>query len=301
MRNLKNCILFAFLTAFMWGCGGTSWVIRRDKAGGVIGYRNYGSSEDATEAINKLIHCRNYSVVSDELQTSQSTVVMPMQTSQATNGNAYNNWGTTVNYQQTTHGTQYVPMTVNNNYRTLIYRCEDATKSQIAGSAEGQFLFQNPDSSLAPRLATVNMPKVIRSSKFGMSAKRQLDQVFNAEKVKLESEEQVLKQMLSDFQEHKSDFTSAEKSEKQADFKVRVERYQANVKSKQEMIQKLEKELSTPIIQGIMDTIKDIAVKKGYTLVRDSDGGSSDDLTDEVIEQYNKKTSEKKSTNGKAR
>ena len=117
-------ILLLFTMFFLITSCGSAWVIQRNASGGAIGYKGYRSSESASEAIKELIPCTSWRMVSDELAAAQRTVIVPMQNSQTTNGSIYSNFGQSANYQQTSYGTQYMPMTIDASFRIFTYTCE---------------------------------------------------------------------------------------------------------------------------------------------------------------------------------
>lgn len=149
MRVLKILLINSLF--LLSGCG-TAWVIYQDQHGGEIGYKKYRSPENASEAIKKLIPCPNWTRVSDRLQLSEKAVVVPMSNDQTTYGTARDNYGNSINYQQNTYGTQYVPMVVDNSYRIFTYRCaEDDVQNQITKNIPIHEADKNTDISFIDR------------------------------------------------------------------------------------------------------------------------------------------------------
>lgn len=159
-------VLFLATLLFLTSCG-TAWVIQRNSYGGAIGYKGYRSAESASEAIKELIPCTYWKIVSDDLASSQRAVIIPMARSQTTDGTLYNGLGQSANYRQTTYGTDYVPMIIDNSYRIFTYTCEErnaitnAVESSPNNSIGRTLLYQSSDINIPTKFGYLNLQKVL--------------------------------------------------------------------------------------------------------------------------------------------
>lgn len=128
--RLKICSWPLLLPLFILvsGCG-KAWTISQYRDRGVIGYSGFHSSQKAAEAIEGLIPCRPYSVVSDDLisNTYTYTGYEPMTTHANSTGSLSHTFNLTerYNYQQSTSSTTYVPVQKTGvaHWRELTYSC----------------------------------------------------------------------------------------------------------------------------------------------------------------------------------
>ena len=288
LRSLQRKMTILAMILFINGCASKAWIIQRDQNGGVIGYKDFRSSEAADNAIRDLIPCSNFKMISDELHTSQSTSFVPIPTSQTTNGTAYNNYGESVNYQATSNGTQYVPMMTNNSYRTFTYKCE-ASNAPFTAKLE-QTLYQNNDSTLKPKIGTLNIQQVLLQCDAGKKAREVLRAAFDTEQAKLIKEEKEIKKMQTSLSQNGKSYSSIQKEQMQIEIEARINTAKRTKKEKQDFIQELENEVKTPILAQIKLTVDELALKERYTLIQQSEEGSSDDLTEKIIERINNKS-----------
>lgn len=301
-RSLQKIMIILALILLITGCASKAWVIQRGQNGGVIGYKGFRSSEAADNAIRDLIPCTNFKMISDELHTSQSTGLMPVPTSQSTSGTAYNNYGQSVNYQGTSTGTQYMPMVIDNSYRTFSYICETSNRpdrDSLMVESNDKTLYQslgsqNSDYIIKPKIGTLSVQKVLIQCEAGRKAKELLRTTFDREQAKMIKEEKEIKQLQKKLKENEMSYSENVKEEKQIEIEIRIKHAQNTTKQKQEFIQELENELKAPILALIKSTVDELAPKNGYTLITESDDGSSNDITEEVILKVNEKSKNQK-------
>ncbi len=144
MRAEIRFIPIFYFLMHLGGCA-SAWIVRQGSDGGTIGYRGYSSSDSATEAIVKLIHCSNsYHVINDELKSSQYTYTynQPVTVQGTSSGNLRNNWsGDRYYYQQNDSYTAHVPTTqVGTKYwREMSYACGgNSSRLPAEGSSSSQ-------------------------------------------------------------------------------------------------------------------------------------------------------------------
>lgn len=130
MYKLTKLFLFLITLCHIIGCG-TTWVIRQDTYGGVIGYKGYDSGEKAANAIKKLVHCPQYTTQSDTLmQSAPRTAYMPVQTTNYSQGNVGG-----LNYSGSETQTQYVPLAVTDYWREYAYSCDNNPRNPAGNSS----------------------------------------------------------------------------------------------------------------------------------------------------------------------
>lgn len=166
MKRQSSLLVF-IITLFLNGCG-SAWIIQQDENGGMIGYKRYSSSEDAAEAIKKLIHCLNWKQLSDEIVSGQSMTYMPIANNQAISGTVTNSYGSTTSYQGTISGTEYMPMMIDRSYRVFTYSCGGQTtvssnKTELNSTPlpimDSLLLYENND--IPMKFATIDLSRVI--------------------------------------------------------------------------------------------------------------------------------------------
>jgi hypothetical protein len=113
------------VSLILCGCGST-WHLRKTQDSGILAYRGFWTSTGAGEAVDKAIgdHCGGpYETVAEGYNEQYRTGSMPITTNEYSSGTAYGNNGQSANYSGYTQKTNYVPITINNSYRTIEYSC----------------------------------------------------------------------------------------------------------------------------------------------------------------------------------
>ena len=144
------------------------------------------------------------------------------------------------------------------------------------------------------KVGTVDMQKALQTVEAGKKAKSQLETEFNKKKQELQKEEASIKKMHEEFQKQSLVMTDQARQKKEAEIRERFMKFQEVTARSQQEIQKKEQELTEPIIVKLRTIIKDLASKKGYTVVLEKNENTvlfsqeKDDLTKDVVETYNK-------------
>ncbi|MGE9743233.1 hypothetical protein [Bdellovibrio bacteriovorus] len=264
---LKKIAAIQLIFLISTGCG-SAWIIRRDQNGGTIGYRNYTSSEAARAAILRLIHCPEYKSIRDELQTSTRTAVVPMQSTNYSNGTVYNSYGS-VNYSGTETQTQYVPVTVNNSWREYTYECLEVPQGTAVSEQkrEPKLLFQTAEyPNQSEGEGTINFSKAIQSTTDGKNAKKELTREYERRKVALED----LKRRIGT----NDQFTHVE--------------YEATAKQFRAEIQQIETQLTEPILNKMKLLLQQVGQQRGLGRVWEDNEDQEGiiDLTDTIVTTY---------------
>lgn len=159
-------------------------------------------------------------------------------------------------------------------------------------------LGQAADSSV--KIAIIDMKQALQTVKAGKNAIAQLEKDFNERKKEIQSGEEKLKKMTDEFKKQSlvlSDQAKRERQEKlQREF---MQLQELSTRANMEMQQK-QQTLTEPIVKKIKGIVSDLARKRGYTLVLEKNENvvlytELDDITVDVINQYDKQSGEGKS------
>ena len=155
------------------------------------------------------------------------------------------------------------------------------------------------------KIATVDMQKALQSVESGKKAKAQLESDFNLKKEKLQVEESSIKKMTEEFKKQSLVMNDEARNKKQAQLQERILKFQELTARSQSEIQQKERELTQPIINKLKEVISKAAKDKAYTLVLEKNDNKvlfsmeKDDLTSEVISNFNRLNKSDASSKGK--
>jgi outer membrane protein len=147
------------------------------------------------------------------------------------------------------------------------------------------------------KIGTVDMQKALQSVDAGKKAKAQLEKEFNAKKKELQTEEANLRKITEEFKKQQMVMNDDARAKKQSEIQERIMKYQEETQKSQVEIQQKEHELTEPILNKLRVVITDLAKSRGYTMVLERNENmvlyspDKDDLTQDVISAYNKKSS----------
>lgn len=143
--------------------------------------------------------------------------------------------------------------------------------------------------------AVVDMQKSLQTVEAGKKAKAQLEKDFNTKKKMLTDEEGAIRKLTEEFKKQSLVMNEEAKGKKQQEIQERIMKFQESTARSQSEIQQKESELTAPIVKNLRDLIKEVASKKGVTLVLDKNeanvlfSADSLDLTNEIVTAYNAK------------
>lgn len=145
------------------------------------------------------------------------------------------------------------------------------------------------------KIGTVDLQQALQTVDQGKSAKSKLESEVSKKKSELQKEEEKIKKLHAEFEKQSMVLTDQARAKKQAEIQGMIMKYQETVAKTQMEMQKKEKDLTDPIITGLRKIIASLAEERGYTMVLEKNENTvlfsqeKDDLTQEVIKQYNKK------------
>lgn len=143
------------------------------------------------------------------------------------------------------------------------------------------------------KIATVDMQKALQTVDAGKKAKAQLEKEFNTKKKMLDDEQNAIKKLTEEFKKQSMVLNDEAKAKKQQEIQERMVKFQEQMMRSQTEIQQKEAELTAPIVKNLRSIVKDLASKKGYSLVLDKNENTvifsqeKDDLTQELVKAYN--------------
>ena len=145
------------------------------------------------------------------------------------------------------------------------------------------------------KLAVVDMQRALQTVDAGKKAKAQLEKEFNAKKKDLQTEEASLKKMIEEFKKQQLVMSDEARMKKQQEIQERGMKFQdLTQRSQAEMSQK-EQELTMPLVKKLREIISETAKKKNFTVILEKNENTvlyfqeKDDITEEVISQFNQK------------
>lgn len=146
------------------------------------------------------------------------------------------------------------------------------------------------------KIATVDMQKALQTVDAGKKAKTQLEKEFNTKKKMLDDEQTAIKKLTEEFKKQTMVLNEESRAKKQQEIQERMMKFQDQMMRSQTEIQQKEGELTAPIVKSLKAMVKEMASKKGYSLVLDKNeqtvifSEEKDDLTEELVKAYNGKT-----------
>ena len=119
------------------------------------------------------------------------------------------------------------------------------------------------------KIGVVEVDYILKNSKEVLSSKGKLREKFNRLQDDLREKEKALKENMKNFESQSSLYSPEAKSEKEAELKKDEELLVNTFKEYQEDIKKNEKDL----VKSVVETVKKIAEKQGYSIVIEKNSG----------------------------
>ncbi len=155
--------------------------------------------------------------------------------------------------------------------------------------------FAEDGAASVAKIATVDMQKALQTVEAGKKAKSQLEKEFNSKKKMLDDEQTAIKKLTEEFKKQTLIMNDETKGKKQQEIQERMMKFQDQMMRSQTEIQQKEGELTAPIVKSLKAMVKEIAAKKGYSMVLDKNeqtvifSQEKDDLTEELVKSFNGK------------
>jgi len=145
------------------------------------------------------------------------------------------------------------------------------------------------------RIGFVDLQKAMATVDSGKKAQAQLEKDVAAKKLQIEKQQKSLQEEAEKFEKGAALLGNSAKAAKQAELQKKFAEVQKFAGEAQMELQKRERDLTKPILDELRAIIEGIGKEKKYQLiVEKNEGGvlyteSGSDLTDQVIELFNKK------------
>jgi outer membrane protein len=149
-----------------------------------------------------------------------------------------------------------------------------------------------PAAASAQKIAVVDMQRAITETEDGRSARKKVQKLIAKKQSELKREEAELIKKLEGLQKQKSVLTDAKyKVKEEALLKEQLKLREMLMASQRELASK-ENELLVPITSRMMRILKRLGQKNGYSIILRSETvlwvPASQDLTDQLVQRYNK-------------
>ena len=111
----------------------------------------------------------------------------------------------------------------------------------------------------------------------------------------LDDEQNAIKKLTEEFKKQSMVLNDESKGKKQQEIQERMVKFQEQMVRSQTEIQQKEADLTAPIVKNLKEVVKDLAAKKGYSLVPDKNENTvifsqdKNDLTEDLVKTYNGK------------
>ena len=145
------------------------------------------------------------------------------------------------------------------------------------------------------KMAVVDMQKALQTVDAGKTAKAKLEKEFESKKKEFQSEEATFKKLVDEFKKQQLVMSNEARMKKQQELQERQMKLQELVQRSQAEIATKEQEMTRPLVTKLREIIAETAKKKNFTVILEKNENTvlyhqeKDDITDEVIEQFNKK------------
>jgi outer membrane protein len=145
------------------------------------------------------------------------------------------------------------------------------------------------------KIAVVDLQNALQTVNVGKKAKSQLEKELTAKKKTLQDEQSAIQKLVEEFKKQAAVLGDEARAKKQQELQERGMKLQESGAKSQMEMQQREAELTQPIIKNLMEVTREIANKKGYTVVLQKVENlviafpAKDDLSKEVIEAFNAK------------
>ncbi len=156
------------------------------------------------------------------------------------------------------------------------------------------FLFSSDALSAEMKIGVINMEAVAKNSEPGREALDKLQGEFKEMKTELDKRKAEIEKLLDALQKQSLVLSQEAKLDKELEYKRKVRDFQDLLQSFQRKTKTEEARLTQPIIEMMLDVIRDYAKDNGYTMIVDGKAGGllyaddTVDITNKIIVEVNK-------------
>ena len=150
------------------------------------------------------------------------------------------------------------------------------------------------------KIGIVNLDRAGRESKRGKEIVESMKHRVKKEQEMITKKQSRVKELRKELEKQGLIMSKELKRKKEADFRAESRKLQRHVKDAEEEIRITQREATNKILKELIEIVKEIGEKDGYTYVTSSEftvySIEAIDITDKVIREYNKKYRKKKSS-----
>ncbi len=156
------------------------------------------------------------------------------------------------------------------------------------------FVFSVPAYAKELKIGYVNLQRALTESEAGKQAREKLKVEAEAKEDELKGEQVELKALNDEIEKKASVWNEETRAAKERELRKRGQAFQDKYVEYEQELNLKEKKTISEIVEELSATVKEVAKKGGYTYVFEKSAGGilvapdGDDLTDTVIEDFNK-------------
>jgi len=163
----------------------------------------------------------------------------------------------------------------------------------LAAVAGGALLLATTPAAAQSKVAVIDVRRAVLETEQGLRVQAQLKKLFDTRQIEIDGKQ---RQLLADKEaftkEAQANKTPKEQIQKKYETLQRAEiELQTSVAESQREMQRKEGEMTTPILQGVLDAVKRIASQEGFEMVLEKSAvpyfRGDLELTDRAIQLYN--------------
>ena len=148
------------------------------------------------------------------------------------------------------------------------------------------------------KIGIVNLDRAGRESKRGKEIVESMKHRVKKEQEMITKKQSRVKELRKELEKQGLIMSKELKRKKEADFRAESRKLQRHVKDAEEEIRITQREATNKILKELIEIVKEIGEKDGYTYVTSSEftvySDEAIDITDKVIRAYNKKYRKRK-------
>ncbi len=167
-------------------------------------------------------------------------------------------------------------------------------KCLVVASIVAAFILVGTTVQAAEKIGFVDIKRILSESEAGKAATQEIMQHVEQKKGEISAMEGELQKRKDELEKQRSVLTEAAYREKEIDYRQRTRDYQRFVEDANEEVKMREQRMTQALIPDIQKVINEIGNKEGYTAIFDVGtmgllfNSDKYDITDKVVEQYNK-------------
>lgn len=143
------------------------------------------------------------------------------------------------------------------------------------------------------KIGIVNLDRAGRESKRGKKIVGRMKAQISQEQEKIRKKEEKVKELRKELNKQGLIMSEELKRKKETDYRLEYRALERHIRDAREEIQIKQREATKKILNEIIEIIKEIGKKEGYTYIVTSEfimyNDKAIDITDKVIREYNKK------------